>query len=87
MKHLIKKFGYNGLEETCKEQGWKIPLKSEIENEKINYKYVWVADKIVEKEYPVEFYAYQMNTKTKELIPVNKKFMEHCVVIRKSTQS
>jgi len=82
IKQLVKKFGYNELENTCKEQGWRIPLKKEIENEKIDYRYVWVCDKIKEDDYPEEFYAYQMNTKTKELIPINKKFIEHCVVIK-----
>lgn len=82
MKQLVKKFGHNELEKTCKEQGWRIPLKKEIENKKIDYKYVWVSDELSEDGYPEEFYACQMNTKTKELIPINKKFMEHCVVIK-----
>lgn len=79
MKELIKKFGYEGLKEVCKEQGWRIPTREEFINSgfKTEYKYIWVADK-----HENENLGYQLNTKTGNLVEVNKRFMEHCVVIK-----
>lgn len=81
MKELIKKFGFEGLEEVCKEQGWKIPTKEEFINSgfKTSYDYIWVSD---EASFP--FLGYQLNTNTLELIEVHKHFMEHCVVIKEN---
>lgn len=81
-KGLILKFGYRSLVATCEEKGWRIPFLEEIKSipTALEYDLFWVAD-VPEKKEDRESHALVYDVKNKELVLVNKNFMEHAVVI------
>ena len=78
-KDLILKFGYNKLQELCKEKGWRIPHSSEVPD--TVYDLVWVNDS-VEKEEDKETHAMALFTKSGNTVLLNKSFKEHVCIIK-----
>lgn len=81
-KGLILKFGFNTLETTCREKGWRIPFVAEVKSVPSSWEHdlFWVAD-LPEKQEDRQTHALAYDVKTKELVLLNKHFMEHAVVV------
>ena len=81
MKHLIKKFGFRGINKEIEKHNWILPSADEVRNAEIEYDVVWVND-IPELESDWETHACIYDVVNDKIEVCNKSFMMNIVVIK-----
>ena len=81
MKHLIRKFGFNGIQKELLKHNWTLPSARQIRGMDIDYDVVWVSDVALLKE-DRETHGYLYNIIDDKLELCNKSHMHNIVVIK-----
>lgn len=93
LKNLFLKMSYEELEATCKREGWKIPMTTELQGYDIQHDLIWTASTVLDTQYKLteEDMKYKVklgigysHEDNREHV-INKNFKIHCSVLVKDT--
>ena len=83
MKHLVRSFGLNSIENEVLKHNWVLPSMEQVREADIDYEVVWVND-LPEKESDHNTHGCLYNTRTDRLEVCNKNHKHNVVVLKGS---